>query len=309
MHLRLRFIICSLVAFISIPALLWTGDASSQSKDSTPKTKAIPCPQSARHIEGDPGDQQIVVCPAHCRGPLIWGTGVYADDSSICVAARHSGAYDGTESQRIVVELLPGQARYEGSEQHGITSHDWGTWPRSFAVYSVEGAANAGARAQPMAAQTQTDQTTIQPRSALSPQPMVQRPSTQADQATTQKPDAQADVFARHAASSTDAPIRRQTVDCSLRGDELLGKPGSKHVVRCPSGCNDESIWGSGPYNDDSSVCASAIHAGAIPPDKGGLVRVTIQGEVHNAKASNAHGMQSQAWSYWPRSFRVEAVQ
>lgn len=305
MHLHLRLLLCFALTLISIPALSWDEGAQSGSKEGALKERPIPCPQNARHVDGNPGDQQVFVCPAHCRGPLIWGTGVYADDSSICAAARHAGAYDGTENQRIVMEFLPGQASYEGSEQHGITSHNWGTWPRSFAVYSLEDAASATTR---MRAQPMTVQPYNQPQADAPAQPVPQPRTHPADQKSDTTADDE-DVFAQYASAPTQDRKRNQTVDCSLRGDELLGKSGSKHVVRCPSGCNDESIWGSGPYNDDSSVCASAIHAGAIPSDGGGLVRVTIQGEVRDAKGSTAHGMQSHAWSYWPRSFRVERVE
>lgn len=286
--------------------LLSTAGASAQSKSDEAKAKAIPCPQSARHLDGDPGDRQVVVCPAHCRGPLVWGTDVYADDSSICAAARHAGAYDGTTSQRIVVEFLPGQAGYQGSERHGITSHHWGMWPRSFAVYSLEEAANNRSReqAQPMSAQAQPLAHTDAPA-----QVQPQSRALSADSGSQPGTGDTEDVFAQYASEASDDSPRYQTVDCSLRGDELSEDLGSKHVVRCPSGCNDESIWGSGPYNADSSVCASAIHAGAIPPDKGGLVRVTIRGEAHDAKSSTAHGVKSEAWSYWPRSFDVEPAQ
>jgi len=238
----------------------------------------VPCPMSARALEGNPGDTQVILCPAQCMGPLVWGTDVYADDSAICVAARHAGVYDGEEDTFVLLEFLPGQKGYRGSEKHGITTHHWGTWPRSFAVHAL----NAGTSARSMRS-----------RSAAEDQPQVA-----------------AAPFGIRAAS---APVeednkvgRNQAVDCSLRGDELPGNVGTRHTIRCPSGCNTESVWGSGPYTDDSSVCAAAIHAGAIPLNEGGLVRVVKEGPLKNAKASAAHGVESQAWRYWPRSFRVE---
>src|SRR5690625_1730878 len=42
----------------------------------------VPCPMSARALEGNPGDTQVILCPAQCMGPLVWGTDVYADDSA-----------------------------------------------------------------------------------------------------------------------------------------------------------------------------------------------------------------------------------
>lgn len=293
MHRRtivlLSFFVCAVFSFSAhakskkskrVAADTEETNAVQQDKTAGPVRRQVPvpCPMSARALEGNPGDTQVILCPAQCMGPLVWGTDVYADDSAICVAARHAGVYDGEEDTFVLLEFLPGQKGYRGSEKHGITTHHWGTWPRSFAVHAL----NAGTSARSMRS-----------RSAAEDQPQVA-----------------AAPFGIRAAS---APVeednkvgRNQAVDCSLRGDELPGNVGTRHTIRCPSGCNTERVWGSGPYTDDSSVCAAAIHAGAIPLNEGGLVRVVKEGPLKNAKASAAHGVESQAWRYWPRSFRVE---
>lgn len=319
-----RAFICSLMALLFMASASWAQNTPNPSEtDDDQKTQsattgtALPCPQTARGLEGDPGDRLHVVCPANCTGPLVWGSGVYADDSSVCAAARHAGAYDGTTRSIVIIEFLPGQASYERSVQNGVTSHRWGAWPRSFTVHA------------PGAPTARTTMATPQARSTFDIAP--QAPSSNASSsaaanaAANAKTDAKKDkgqestqdgkspdVFARSTLPNTDAKNakthRAQTVDCSLRGDELSGDKGTKHIVRCPSGCGNERVWGSGPYNDDSSVCASAIHAGAIPHDAGGLIRVTITGEVYDAAASTAHHVSSQAWTYWPRSFRVEGI-
>lgn len=240
----------------------------------------VPCPLNARGLVGNPGDTQIIVCPAQCSGPMVWGTDVYADDSSICVAARHAGAYDGQQATQVMIEFLPGQKGYRGSEQNGITTYHWGTWPRSFAVHAVR--AGQGARS-------------FRQRSADDDPEIAAAPF----------------AIATAAPADDESPTvgRNQAVDCSLRGDELPGDVGARRTVRCPAACQGESVWGSGPYTDDSSVCAAAIHAGALPLNEGGLIRVIKEGPLKNAKASKAHGIESHSWRYWPRSFRIEAAE
>lgn len=276
MHLRWYSMVIAALC-LCVGGTLYAQDASSRDAE-TPRTarraQTIPCPMNARGLEGDPGDTHTVRCPAGCKGPLVWGSDIYADDSSICVAARHAGAYDGEQPATITIEFLPGQKGYKGSTQHGVTSFHWGTWPRSFRIQGPED--NSSDAPEQRAA---TPMIAAAPAQAQTPPPSKAKGRT------------------------------NQAVDCSLRGDELPGDVGTQRTIRCPSGCNTESVWGEGPYTDDSSVCAAAIHAGAIPEDEGGLVRVHTEGPLRNAKASKAHGIQTQAWRFWPRSFRIEAVQ
>ncbi len=63
--------------------------------------------------------------------------------------------------------------------------------------------------------------------------------------------------------------------DCTTTGklDIFRGDIGSIFLVNCPKNCfeSEGSIWGSGIYTHDSSICKAAIHAG-VNQDDGGLV-------------------------------------
>jgi hypothetical protein len=77
-----------------------------------------------------------------CPGPhpepanlgAVWGTGTYTDDSSVCVAAVHSGVITLEEGGSVVIEMRPGQDSYPPSEANGVSSREWPEWPGSFAV-------------------------------------------------------------------------------------------------------------------------------------------------------------------------------
>ena len=63
----------------------------------------------------------------------VWGSGIYASESSVCAAARHAGVI-GPEGGPVRVIPLPGQPSYRGSYHNGVRSADRGSAPRSFRV-------------------------------------------------------------------------------------------------------------------------------------------------------------------------------
>jgi len=63
---------------------------------------------------------------------LVWGTDVYTDDSSVCVAAVHAGLITYASGGTVTFEIRAGQTGYTGSVRNGVPSGNWGTWPGSF---------------------------------------------------------------------------------------------------------------------------------------------------------------------------------
>lgn len=68
----------------------------------------------------------------------VWGSGVYADDSSLATAAVHAGALKPGETGVVKVTILPGQAMYEGTTQNEVTSGPYNQWYGSFSVVGVK---------------------------------------------------------------------------------------------------------------------------------------------------------------------------
>ena len=84
--------------------------------------------------------------------------------------------------------------------------------------------------------------------------------------------------FEGHLTHAQSAPA--QTVDwqTSPLDLDLRGMNGEQYTFLCPSGRPQPSrVAGSGPYTDDSSICAAAVHAGAIHPKTGGTVTIEIR--------------------------------
>lgn len=84
---------------------------------------------------------------------------------------------------------------------------------------------------------------------------------------------------------------------------------GSRFQFECPGPHPDPtslgSIWGTGTYTDDSSVCVAAVHAGFITLEEGGTVIVEIRPGQDAYPSSEANGITSSEWPEWPGSFAV----
>ena len=64
---------------------------------------------------------------------------------------------------------------------------------------------------------------------------------------------------------------------------------------------DDHAVWGTDVYSDDSSVCAAAIHAGAIT-DQGGKALFDFLPGQPSYEPSNRGGVVSKHWGSWSRS-------
>lgn len=80
----------------------------------------------------------IASCPTNCDASVstshLWGTHIYSASSSICLAAVHDGELQLSAGGVIRVVQQPGQNRYIGSTQHGVTSSDKDASTSSFSI-------------------------------------------------------------------------------------------------------------------------------------------------------------------------------
>ena len=79
-------------------------------------------------------------------------------------------------------------------------------------------------------------------------------------------------------------------------------------VIRCPPGCTHSAntLYGDIEYTDFSRVCVAAIHSGVITSAQGGFVTLRfIEGKTTYA-AQTRHGITSEAYGNFPRSFLVK---
>lgn len=71
-------------------------------------------------------------CAADAREGSVWGTGIFTSDSDVCTAALHAGVIQAGVGGDVLALAQPGQEAYEGTQAHGITSRDWGSYGESY---------------------------------------------------------------------------------------------------------------------------------------------------------------------------------
>ncbi len=85
-----------------------------------------------REHRGKNGERFSYRCePTTPRGRL-WGTDLYTDDSTVCLAAVHAGVIDADRGGNVTIEIRPGVSAYTGSTRNGVTSSGYGAWGGSF---------------------------------------------------------------------------------------------------------------------------------------------------------------------------------
>jgi hypothetical protein len=185
-------------------------------------------------------------CPPGGVTRTIWGTGIYTDDSSVCVAAVHAGLITFDRGGTVQGFRGRGLARYAGSTRNGVTSASFGRFAGSFAfnLAAFDNIPNAPA-------------------------------------GTTEF------------AWDEDLSGRRETQTLRIR-------------VFCGPDGSADTIWGTDIYTDDSSVCTAAVHAGLITFARGGVFTVETAPGRPQYRGSERHGVESQSFERFERSFRVQ---
>ena len=64
------------------------------------------------------------------------------------------------------------------------------------------------------------------------------------------------------------------------------------------------TVWGSGPYTDDSSICRAALHSGVIGSN-GGVLRVVRSPGLSGYTGSRRNGVQTKNYGRWDGSFAI----
>ena len=146
-------------------------------------------------------------------------------------------------------------------------------------VASVSAAASTSPVAQDSTPQTTEPPTSVTPSSSTS----------------TSVPDATGGLHADQQAEDTT---------WESNASDFRGEDGQTVLFACPRGGAASSVWGSGPYTDDSSVCTAAVHAGLITLQQGGWVVIEIGGGQAGFMSTERHGITTSDYESWPGSYR-----
>jgi hypothetical protein len=106
-------------------------------------------------------------------------------------------------------------------------------------------------------------------------------------------------------ADTFDANLGITLDDIEITGDLPAG---ARFAVKCPAGARTGTIWGTGTYTSDSSICVAATHAGALPGTDAGTVVVEVAPGLQAYEGTIRHGIASTAYPAWTQSFRFPDV-
>lgn len=104
-----------------------------------------------------------------------------------------------------------------------------------------------------------------------------------------------------------EMPVVTQEELDAARACPATAPQGERLVCRCDGEAAKGSVWGSGPYTSDSSICAAALHAGAIEA-AGGPVVLIPAGRQENYPGSSANGITSRDWGAYNHSFDIHVA-
>jgi predicted small lipoprotein YifL len=97
------------------------------------------------------------------------------------------------------------------------------------------------------------------------------------------------------------------TVDWGTTARDFKGGDSMTFTVTCPPGVAPGSLWGTGVYTEDSSICTAAVHSGVITLDAGGTVTFTLLPGQDSYEGTEANGVSSGDWGTFGGSFRIDS--
>lgn len=80
---------------------------------------------------------------------------------------------------------------------------------------------------------------------------------------------------------------------------------GERVQVFCPPAGRLATVWGSGPFTDDSSVCTAAVFAGRITLERGGVVRLRVAPGLPQYRGGERNGVTTRDFGSFPGSFEI----
>ena len=101
------------------------------------------------------------------------------------------------------------------------------------------------------------------------------------------------------------ADVERTDPTWALSAAEYRGQDGRRVAVTCAANGTPGSVWGSGPYTDDSSICTAGTHAGVITQAGGGRVVVEIRPGEPTYQGTQANGVTTSDYGSWSGSYVV----
>ena len=106
-------------------------------------------------------------------------------------------------------------------------------------------------------------------------------------------------------ASRTPADTDAADAPWLLNATQYRGRDGLRVGYVCPPAGTPATVWGNGPFTDDSSVCTAAAFAGLFTTAEGGRVVIRIDPGQQSYLGGESNGITALEYGSWDGSFTV----
>jgi hypothetical protein len=107
------------------------------------------------------------------------------------------------------------------------------------------------------------------------------------------------------AATAASAGVGKGGSTWDAKAGQFRAYLGARFAYTCPPGGTAHTVWGSGVYTDDSSVCTAGVHAGVVTLAAGGGVTIEMRAGESSYSASTRNGVTTVSYGSWGGSFVV----
>ena len=107
------------------------------------------------------------------------------------------------------------------------------------------------------------------------------------------------------AGSAATVAATRSDARWDTNAAEFRDQVGRRFAYVCPPRGVANTVWGVGPYTDDSSVCTAAVHAGALTFARGGRVVIEMRQGQSAYDGGRRNGVEALSYGAWGGSFAV----
>lgn len=112
-------------------------------------------------------------------------------------------------------------------------------------------------------------------------------------------------AFTPRVEAEPSPPPGVEAITWSASATRFRATPGVRQQVWCPPGGSAGSVWGRGPFTDDSSVCTAAVFAGRITLERGGVVRLVTSPGLPAYQGGASNGITTRDFAAFPGSFNI----
>ena len=114
-------------------------ESSTTDTDLSDEATPITWTTAASTFKTDVGLKYTFECPRDGTASTVWGSDVYTADSSICTAGVHAGKITMERGGTVTIEFVGGRTTYGATTRNGVTTLNFGQYPRSYVFRDAAG--------------------------------------------------------------------------------------------------------------------------------------------------------------------------